>query len=217
MPEIVIGNKFGRITVISFYKSINQSKTWNCICECGTQIKKTTKQLNSGNSNSCGCLQREILIARNKNKSTHGLSEHPIYSIWSAMMNRCYNNKDKRYKDYGGRGIYVCKRWHSVKLFYEDMILTYKSGLSLDRKNNDGIYKKSNCRWVITDIQNRNKRTNVYISHNGEKKILTDWANHFGIHPSVFGSRIRRGWSFEKAITNEKYVSNQFIERRIKT
>lgn len=46
-----------------------------------------------------------------------------IYSIWSHMINRCYNPKRKDYNLYGGCGVSVCERWHRLDYFIEDLPL----------------------------------------------------------------------------------------------
>jgi hypothetical protein len=74
------------------------------------------------------------------------------------MMQRCYRKTHKAYKNYGGRGISVCDKWHNISNFIEDMDSSFKEGLTLDREKNDENYDQTNCRWTTTLIQNRNKR-----------------------------------------------------------
>jgi len=97
----------------------------------------------------------------------HGLSKHPIYTVWRCMKNRCFNKSNHRYKDYGGRGISICKKWLIAKNFLNDMLPTYKKGLQLDRINNDGDYKPSNCRWVTPSQNQRNRRYNYMVKFKG--------------------------------------------------
>jgi hypothetical protein len=92
-------------------------------------------------------------------KKTHGLSKTSIYNIYRHINRRCYDPSTPFYKDYGGRGIVMCPEWrNSFEAFYADMGDRPSTKHSIDRKNNDGNYEPSNCRWVTDDIQAQNSR-----------------------------------------------------------
>jgi hypothetical protein len=81
------------------------------------------------------------------------------YWVWAGMIARCTNPKHTSYKNYGGRGITVCKRWlRSFSAFIEDMGPKPTPQHTIDRKNNDGNYTKRNCRWATRSQQNLNRR-----------------------------------------------------------
>lgn len=93
----------------------------------------------------------------------HGLTvgnRYPrIYRVWQDMRARCADQNDKRWKDYGGRGITVCERWNmSVAAFIADMGPDPGAEYSLDRINNDGNYEPGNVRWATRFEQARNTR-----------------------------------------------------------
>ena len=116
------------------------------------------------------------------------------------MMQRCYKTYAPNYKWYGGRGIYVAKRWHSFEKFYADMGEP-PYGHTLDRKRTNGPYSKKNCRWATRAIQARNTRRNVHVTHNGRTLTVTDWARELNRSPDFVAKRLRRGWTPERAIT----------------
>ena len=93
----------------------------------------------------------------------------PLYQKWSGARRRCYNKHDRRYPLYGGRGIRMCDEWlMSFRTFAEWAYgHGYRTGLSLDRIDNDGNYCPENCRFVTMAEQARNKTTNVRLEVDG--------------------------------------------------
>lgn len=85
--------------------------------------------------------------------------KHPLYTTWANMKARCNNKKCKSYSEYGARGIEVCKEWmDSFECFALDMGLPPSKKHSLDRKDNEKGYCKSNCRWATGTEQCLNRR-----------------------------------------------------------
>jgi len=123
----------------------------------------------------------------------HGMTNTKTYKSWAGIICRCTNKKNPAYKDYGYRGIKVCKRWMKFENFYNDMGKC-PHGMSIDRINNDGDYKPSNCRWATRKQQNNNSRHNRYVVVNGVSKTVEDWSRFSGIEQSTLSHRLRLGW-----------------------
>lgn len=160
------GNKYGSLTVISREPNNKYKRSmWLCNCECGSTGVFSGNELVRGNLKSCGCLNRY-------KKSSKYTVKHPLYSIWSGMKQRCYNEKSgKNYKNYGGRGITVCERWkNSFENFLEDMG-ERPEGMTLDRRDPNGNYEPSNCRWVT----NQQNCFNTRSKSNGSKYKGVSW------------------------------------------
>lgn len=156
MFEDFLGQRFGRLTVIA---KITRDK-WLFRCDCGKEKVINCYNVRRGKSQSCGCLHRERNSAAHWR---HGLSKHPLMSVWQDMKDRCQKPNDKRYLHYGGRGIKVCERWLAFENFYADMQPTYQRGLSLDRIDVNGNYEPSNCKWATQTEQIANRRNSRLI------------------------------------------------------
>ena len=77
------------------------------------------------------------------------------------MLSRCYRRTDASFCHYGARGIAVCGAWTSYQCFAQWAVRAgYYVGLSLDRRDNNGDYSPTNCRWATSAQQNRNRRNN---------------------------------------------------------
>ena len=116
------------------------------------------------------------------------------------MKRRCQNPKSARFKDYGGRGIKVCPEWHVFENFHRDMGDPPK-GMTLDRRENDGDYCKSNCRWATRRSQANNRRGNKLITFKGKTRTQAEWERVLRLKPGVLWQRLNRGWAIERALT----------------
>lgn len=117
------GKRFGRLTVISFsgVRKLRDGKSyryWNCVCDCLQEVTVSAGSLNSGQTLSCGCWQKQRAAEA---QCTHGKTTSPEFNVWVKMRQRCSNPKDKSFNDYGGRGIEVCPRWNKFENFIADM------------------------------------------------------------------------------------------------
>jgi hypothetical protein len=117
----------------------------------------------------------------------------PEYSAWAAMISRCENKNNVGYKDYGGRGIRVCRRWrYSFINFLSDLGRKPSPAHSLERKNNNGNYAPSNVIWATEYVQKRNRRNNVFVTIDGKTKVLEDRAKSLGLTPGALAYRIKK-------------------------
>lgn len=178
------------------------TRTW-CIarCRCGIEKKVDFGNVTSGRSISCGCHRRELFSRNGKS----GVWENKSFKAWKNMLDRCNNRRCKGYENYGGRGIYVCPRWCARDVGYEvflaDMGEPPSKNHSIGRKDNDGPYCPSNCRWETRKQQDRNKQTTKYLTVDGVTNTLCGWADMIGVTPQVIRARLRIGWPVELAAT----------------
>ena len=194
------GQRFGRWAVLAEAEARNGKRRWVVRCDCGAERVSFERPLVVGESQSCGCLRRELLAAPRKHGATTGGQTAPEYHSWRCMIARCYYSKDRYFDNYGGRGITVCDRWRlSYAAFREDMGQR-PPGCTLDRVNVDGPYEPGNCRWATPREQGIHRTDNRMITVNGDARTLTEWSEHTGLAVSTIWRRLRRGWSAERAI-----------------
>ncbi len=197
--EIFIGNKYGNILVTEEIEMENGRRTVIGMCECGVIKKYRASHLKYGKTISCGCYPEKNRAALS---TKHGLSSNPLYFVWASMMDRCYNEKFQDYRNYGGRGISVCERWHNVTNFVADVTNGYKKGLQLDRVENNGNYCPENFRWATRKENNRNKRTNRMITVNGVTKSMAEWVEETGVKYTTMSGFVSKGGDVVTFISN---------------
>jgi hypothetical protein len=145
--RLKIRARYGRWTVVGYAGK----SYWRCRCDCGREADVLASNLRQNGSRSCGCLRDEML-------RTHGMSKHPLYKRWHAMLERCRNPKRNGYENYGGRGIKVCPEWNDFATFLADVGAPPSPRHSLDRVDTNGNYEPANVRWATWGEQARNKR-----------------------------------------------------------
>jgi hypothetical protein len=201
VKQIRIGDKFGKWTVISEPFMSNGKKYYQCQCECGTIKSLNHYKLINGKTTSCGC-GRIVL---------HDKTDRRLYDVLHHMKDRCYNPLNKKYKDYGARGITICDEWLDSNNGLDAFIKwSYDNGYdknaqygecTIDRIDVNGNYEPSNCRWANSITQGNNKRNNVLLTYNGETHTITEWSNIIGINRDTIDARYRHGLSIDKILS----------------
>ena len=137
----------------------------------------------------------------NKNSQyKHGMTNTPTWNSWRAMHRRVAGS-DSSSHIYLAKGIKICKRWYKFENFFKDMGKR-PAGKTLDRIDNDGDYKPSNCRWATAKEQVNNqdprKKNRIYknarlITYNGETKTLNQWSEILGVSVQAICYRLSVG------------------------
>lgn len=151
---------------------------------------------------------------------THGLSKTRLYRVFKSMKDRCFNKNNAYYKNYGGRGITICREWlDDFAAFYNWALCNGydenapKGECTIDRINNNGNYEPSNCRWVNNKVQQSNKRSNKKYKYKNKLMTQNEIAKDLNISPATLINRINK-YGFDKAISykynekpNTKYIT----------
>lgn len=196
------GDSYGRLTVIGQVGYRRDNALWSCNCICGNVVQVTGGALATGETRSCGCLQRE---RASEAKSTHGKSDSKEYRSWLAMRTRCSNEKRDNFKYYGGRGITVCDRWlSSFENFFEDMGPAPSKDHTVERNDGDKNYEPGNCRWATPKEQARNTSSSRFVEWDGVKMTVAELAETLGKDYDLILSRLSRGWPLQDAVNRPK-------------
>lgn len=130
--------------------------------------------------------------------------EHPLYSAYSSMKNRCCLPSNRHYSDYGGRGITVCDRWMiSFWNFLEDMGEKPSPFHTLERKDNDGPYAPENCKWATRKEQQRNQRRRVMVTIEGKEYRAIELADQTGMKTDTIVARAAKGLTLVEVLSPE--------------
>jgi len=190
--KIANGTKFYRLTLLRTLDELNYENRilgeWKC--DCGNVCIRPLGRVKLGYSRSCGCL---VIDTAKKSNKTHGWKGTREYRIWAGMRNRCKNPNLHDYPRYGGRGIRVCNRWEKFENFIADMGPCPTSKHSIDRKNGEGNYELSNCRWATPKEQARNNKRIVYIMTPKGIMAIVDYAASIGITHGAAHMRLKKG------------------------
>lgn len=208
------GTKSNRWVFLEETRTDKGKRGFLCRCECGTRRVIGPSDFFGGRTKSCGCYNSEVARSR---ATKHGDAHSRLHWVWLGMRQRCINPEHISFKNYGARGIKVCKEWDDYAKFREWSLAhgyiegaTYRQ--TIDREDNDGDYSPSNCRWVSAKRNANNKRGNHILEVFGERKSMMDWSEDLRCAVGYFAlrNRINRdGWDVEEAITTPSLGSGK--------
>jgi len=199
------GEKYNKLTVIKEVEKANdkrKSRQFLFKCDCGKEKVISLNDVRNGNTKSCGCHLMNI-ISNNKYGFKHGFEGTLTYNSYMSMLLRCNDTKHEHYYNYGGRGITVCKEWaeeNGILNFVRDMGKRPSKEYTLDRKDGNGNYEPSNCRWATKLQQAANMRSNKFIEYNGVSFHQAEWERRLGIKRGRLWSLISKGRTPVEAI-----------------
>jgi hypothetical protein len=209
----LIGKVFNRLRVTKHLGSRNGRHWWLAKCVCGNEISIKGADLQSGHSQSCGCLARERRIAGTKEKlTTHGLSKTRDMASWNTMMQRCNNPDFESWKYYGKKGIRVCAYLAESPVNLISLLGRRPNSKTLDRINSALHYSCGNCqeclqmewllnvRWADLQTQHWNKLKHSLLTIGSQTKCIAEWSSISGISQSLIRYRMTHGWKPEHVL-----------------
>lgn len=192
------GQRFGFLTAVRPGPRIGNHAAWICVCDCDETKELNIREffLTKGRQKSCGCHQYDGLKVRNVK---HDMSRTREYRIWLGIRRRCNDPKHPGYKNYGGRGIRICKEYDdSFEVFFKEVGFCPKPHYTVDRINNGGHYEPGNVHWVSMKRNMRNRRNTSMITVSGKTIPMEDFADLIGINSKNIRYHLKRGKTIEE-------------------
>jgi len=187
----LLGKTFNQLTIIEEAERINGKRQVKCLCSCGSIKSYDAYKVKSGDTKSCGCAKSQQL---QETKTIHNGRHTRLYSKWSGMKRRCYNQNDSHYPDYGGRGITICDEWKDdFATFRKWAYLNgYDDSLTIERIDVNKGYSPSNCKWIPFSDQGANKSTTVRMIYKGEVRSVSEISKLENMNHKTITSRYYR-------------------------
>jgi hypothetical protein len=194
------GQTFGRWTVLHrtplHPDAATRNSQWVCRCLCGTERVVFAFVLRNGESQSCGCLSKELSTKR---FTKHGEHQTRLYKAWTAMKQRCLNPNDPAYINYGGRGITIAQVFlDSFEALKAELGPKPSPKHTIERINNARGYEPGNIQWATYAQQRRNTRLTRFITYHDRTQPLCDWVTELGIPHATLWYRIMH-WGVDRA------------------
>lgn len=202
-PGFNVGDKLQHVRIVGAYevprKDGGVREYYECVCDCGRTLRPEKFMLIKNPSVKCpSCAGKEAAVTRGCDGRVH-TKEH---AAWMAMRQRCLNPKAQAYANYGGRGITVCERWLDFDAFLADMGKKPTPEHQLERIDNNAGYAPENCKWATRVEQQNNRRVTRYMTANGERLPVSEWARRLGTGVSTIVNRVNKSrWSEQDACT----------------
>jgi hypothetical protein len=154
-PIDITGQTFGRMVALRLASPDRRgNRRWMCVCECGAQRIANQSNLRSGKTRSCGCLNHEPRnVTHGHASDKHGRSSE--YWTWWNTRAKCSRPSASGWESHGAKGVRVCSRWARFEDFLADMGPIPGPEFTLVRKDPDGDFTPSNCRWGVTEYSSK--------------------------------------------------------------
>lgn len=189
----IIGNTFSGMNVLRecATKTADGHILYECVCtECQNTFTMTLVRLKNKKT-LCGHVDR----FGNKVEFRESVwGSRKLRSIFKGMLDRCYNESNKDYKNYGSKGVRVYKPWLNNRASFAKWANEngYAEGLSIDRIDSSGDYCPKNCRWISVAENTRLAQTpKNALCVNGEVKSDRAWSEVLG-EKCVFVGEMRK-------------------------
>ena len=141
------------------------------------------------------------------------VAKHPLYKVYHDIIKRCENKNCRAYPWYGGGGVKMCDEWRMDFIAFYNWAVSngWNAGMEIDKDRIPRqlgipavVYSPEMCS-ILTKKENMNAHSlNRIEEYLGRKQTLSEWADEFNVNYKLLWSRLKRGWSFESALSSSK-------------
>lgn len=196
--KLVIGARWSHLVILELIGKINSTPIVRTKCDCGNEQLQDFYAIKFGQTKSCGCYgDRLVEEAKAKANTPERQAFHRLERSFMHIKQRCHDPKHHSFRNYGARGITVCDRWRFGEgwksgwaCFYSDMG-DRPDGHTIERRDNNGPYSPDNCYWTPRPLQDRNKRTNRWLTLDGVRMLQIDAERILGLREKKFKKATR--------------------------
>jgi hypothetical protein len=221
MFQDLVGRRFGILTVKEMNNDFSffEGNGWVCHCDCGTITTFSGNGLVGKVTTDCGCITSNSSKFCNKQDVSDTQDEvEPTYSnpgdferkVWEDILSVCYNKSDKKYSNFGNRGITVCDWWKdSFENFYNDMGPSPDHKHKVVRKHMSKIYEPGSCKWKPIYSEPGSYKVKPSYEYNGRQLTLLELAETPEakaknlIYTDLYSRIVRCGWTVERAFNTK--------------
>lgn len=145
----ITGVRFGRLVAQKYNSKVSQEKGrtyWDCICDCGGEDSECTiglANLQSGGTQSCGCIASELLVHRNYRENNSNwkngitpLRKQVDHSAKAKQLRReCFkrDNYTCQYSQEVGGLLHAHHIYPENKIWKEEGITNFKQAMQCER------------------------------------------------------------------------------------
>lgn len=194
------GRDYGDLHIIKYIgRTARKDNIYLCHCKnCENDVMIRANNIRNLNQQTCGCIKYSMAYINDQ-----------LYSVLIQINRRCYDPADANYKRCGAKGVTLCDEWNKqivgTRQAYANFYVWaidngYKSGLSIDRRDNNKGYFPDNCWWTDHKHQNVNTSRNVYYQYGKYYFPRTFWSKISGIPKTTLKYRLDNNWSVENAL-----------------
>lgn len=140
--EDLLGQVFGRLTVIGSAEPVGKRKrsAWLCRCECGVEKVVKSEELKNGDTKSCGCLNNEKRSERAHLLYAPNIKYSPIEASARHVWNHRYRDGDLSFEDFHRLSQMPCYYCGADPNNIQNAAMSVKHSSAFAKENGDFLY-----------------------------------------------------------------------------